>query len=143
MFTCMKNRLQLCNGVAETIKQLQPKYNLAIVSDGQTAYDVPELNTVGLFGIFDLVIISGNFGFRKPDPRLFENALSIMQMKPSGVSYLCNDIYRDVYGAPELGLKTFFFRSNQGRQEKQGVHLDYIIYNFPELLNAVRFFEEW
>ena len=54
-----------------------------------------------------------------------------------------NDIYNDVHGAQKLGMKTVFFRSNQGLQEKEGVEPDYIIYNFPELLKAVRFFEKW
>jgi len=135
-------RLQLYNGVAETLRQLRLKYQLAIISDGQSAYAVPELNAVGLFGAFDPVIISGDFGFRKPDPRLFKRALSMMQMKPSDVLFVGNDIYRDIHGARKLGIKTVFFRSNQGLQEKEGVEPDYIIYNFPELLNAVRFFEE-
>ncbi|MBE3088492.1 MAG: hypothetical protein IMZ71_05210 [Chloroflexi bacterium] len=39
-------------------------------------------------------------------------------------------------------MKTVFFKSNQGMQEKEGVKPDYIIYNFPELLNAIRFFED-
>jgi len=51
-------------------------------------------------------------------------------------------MYRDVYGARKLGIKTVFFRSNQGQQEKEGVEPDYIIYTFPELLNALRFFEK-
>jgi putative hydrolase of the HAD superfamily len=135
-------RLQLYNGVEETIQKLLLKYHLAIISDGQSAYAVPELNAVGLLGPFDPVIISGDFGYRKPDPRLFESALTIMHMKPSEVLFVCNDIYRDVYGAQRLGIKTVFFRSNQGQQEKKDVQPDYIIYTFPELLNAVRFFEE-
>lgn len=135
-------RLQLYNGVEETLRQLLLKYRLAIISDGQSAYAVPELNAVGLFGSFDPVIISGDFGFRKPDPRLFGSALTIMQMEPSEVLFVCNDMYRDVYGAQRTGIKTIFFRSNQGQQEKKDVQPDYIIYNFPELLNAVRFFEE-
>ncbi len=134
-------RLQLYSGVEETIRQLLLKYQLAIISDGQSAYAVPELNAVGLLGLFDPIVISGNFGFRKPDPRLFENALTIMQMKPTDVLFVCNDIYRDVYGAQKLGIKTVLVQSNQGQQEKKDVQPDYIIYNFPELLNAVRFFE--
>ncbi len=135
-------RLQLYNGVDETLRQLPSKYHLAIISDGQSAYAVPELNAVGLFGSFDPVIISGDFGYRKPDPRLFKSALTLMQMEPSEVLFVCNDIYRDVYGAQRIGIKTVFFRSNQGQQEKKDVQPDYIIYNFPELLNAIRFFEE-
>lgn len=135
-------RLQLYQGVEDTIKQLHPKYHLAIVSDGQTAYAVPELNADGLLAYFDPVIVSGDFGYRKPDKRLFERALLAMKMEPSEVLFVGNDMYRDVYGAQRLGIKTVFFRSNQGTQEKEGVEPDYIIYNFPELLNALRFFEE-
>jgi putative hydrolase of the HAD superfamily len=47
-----------------------------------------------------------------------------------------------VYGAQKLGMKTVFFKSNQGTQEKEGVKPSYIICSFPELLNAIRFFED-
>jgi putative hydrolase of the HAD superfamily len=134
-------RLHLYHGVEDTIKHLRPKYHLAIVSDGQTAYAVPELHAVGLLDYFSPVIISGDFGYRKPDKRLFESALSAMKMSPSDVLFIGNDMYHDVHGAQKLGMKTVFFKSNQGLQEKEGVEPDYIIYNFPELLNAVRFFE--
>jgi putative hydrolase of the HAD superfamily len=68
--------------------------------------------------------------------------LAAMNMKPSEVLFVGNDMYRDVYGAQKLGMKTVFFKSNQGTQEKEGVKPSYIIYNFPELLNAIRFFED-
>ena len=135
-------RLQLYPGVEDTVKHLHEKYRSAIVSDGKTAYAVPELHAVGLLGYFDPVIVSGDFGYRKPDKRLLEHALLSMKMEPSEVLFVGNDMYRDVYGAQRLGMKTIFFRSNQGTQEKEGVKPDYIIYHFPELLNALRFLEE-
>jgi putative hydrolase of the HAD superfamily len=134
-------RLQTYPGVEETIRQLHSKYRLATVSDAQTAYALPELYAVGLASFFDPIIVSGNFGYRKPDPRLFASALAAMNMAPSEVLFVGNDMYRDVYGAQRVGMKAIFFKSNQGTQEKVGVKPDYIIYNFPELLNAVRFFE--
>ena len=102
----------------DTIKQLLPKYNLALISDGQTAYAVPELNAVGLFGYFDPIIVSGDLGYRKPDKRLFESALTAMKMEPSEVVLVGNDMYNDVHGAQKLGMKTVFFRSNQGLQAR-------------------------
>ena len=135
-------RLELYSGVEQTIRQLHLKYHLAIISDGQTAYALPELNAVGLAGYFNPIIVSGDYGYRKPDERLFRAALIAMKMEPSEVLYVGNDMYRDVYGAQRLGMKTVFFKSNQGQQEKDAVKPDYIIYNFPELLNAIRFFEE-
>ncbi|MDE2259866.1 MAG: HAD family hydrolase, partial [Betaproteobacteria bacterium] len=134
-------RLQLYPGVEDTIRQLHHKFRLAIISDGQAAYAVPELNAVGLSEYFDPIIISGNLGYRKPDKRLFAAALAAMKMEPSEVLFVGNDMYRDVYGAQKLKMKTVFFKSNQGTQEKGGVRPDYIIYNFHELLNAIRFFD--
>ncbi len=134
-------RLQPYPGVVDTVRQLHHHYHLAIVSDGQTAYAVPELNAVGLAGYFDPIIISGDVGVRKPHERLFTDALTAMKMKPSEVLFVGNDMYRDVYGAKRVGMTTVFCKSNQGLEEKEGVKPDYIIYQFPELLNAIRFFE--
>ena len=134
-------RLQPYPGVVDTIRQLHQNYHLAIVSDGQTAYAVPELNTVGLAGYFDPIIISGDVGVRKPHERLFTDALTAMKMTPSEVLFVGNDMYRDVYGAKRVGMTTVFCKSNQGLAEKEGVKPDYIIYQFPELLTAIRFFE--
>ena len=133
-------RLKLYQGVRETIKQLHPQYHLAVVSDGQAAYAVPELNAVGLLAYFSPILVSGDLGYRKPDGRLFARALSVMRMRPEEVLFIGNDMYRDVYGARESGLKTVFFKTNQGQQEYSGTEPDYIIYTFPELLDAVRFF---
>ncbi len=134
-------RLQLYPGVSETIRQLHQNYRLAIVSDAQTAYAIPELNAVGLSGYFDPIIVSGDYGYRKPDQRVFTAALSAMHLDASEVLYVGNDMHCDVYGAQRLGIKTVFFKSNQGHHEMKSVEPDYIIYHFPELLNAVRFFE--
>ncbi len=135
-------RLQLYPGVLDILRQLQSQYHLAAITDAQVAYALPELNAVGLTGYFDPIIVSGSFGYRKPDERLFSTVLAGMNMQASEVLFVGNDMYRDVFGAKKLGMKTVFFKSNQGTQEKAGVQADYIIYNFPELLNAVRFFED-
>jgi putative hydrolase of the HAD superfamily len=134
-------RLQAYPGVEETLRQLHAKYRLAIVSDGQVAYAIPELHAVGLSGYFDPILISGQFGYRKPDERLFKSTLTAMNMEPSEVLFVGNDMYRDIHGAQRLGIKTVFFESNQGTQEKEGVQADYIVRSFPDLLEAVRFLE--
>ena len=134
-------RLQPYPDVVEVLTELRPRYLLAALSDGQSAYAAPELQAAGLLDFFNPVIVSGDLGYRKPDVRIFENVLSGMKLKPSEVLFIGNDMYRDIFGAKQLGLKTIFFKSNQGEQEKEGVQPDYIIYHFSELLKAVRFFE--
>ncbi|RJQ62005.1 MAG: HAD family hydrolase [Desulfobacteraceae bacterium] len=134
-------RLRLYPDVKDLLDDLGSRFRLAAVSDGQSVWALPELRAVGIDSYFDPVIISSDFGFRKPDRRLFEAALSGQGLAPENVLFVGNDLYRDIFGARELGMKTVFFSSNQGRKEMDGVNPDYIIYRFAELSQAIDFFE--
>lgn len=132
-------KLQLYPDVLPVLDSLRERYRLSAVSDGQSLWAVPELHAVGLLNYFDPVVVSSDLGFRKPDERIFESVLAETGLTPSEVLFIGNDMYRDVFGASQLGIKTVFFKSNQGEQRKMGAEPDYIIYNFSELPEAVRF----
>lgn len=134
-------RLQLYPDVKVVLDELLSRFRLAAVSDAQSVWAMSEMRAVGIESYFNPVIISGDFGFRKPDKRLFEAALSGLGLEPKDVVFVGNDMYRDIFGARQLGMKTVFFSSNQGRKEMDGVKPDYIIYQFAELRNAISFFE--
>ncbi len=134
-------RLQLYPDVKTVVSTLFKRYKLASVSDGQRVWAVPELKAVRLQSFFNPIIISSDYGYRKPDPRLFKAALTKMRLKPKNVIFVGNDMYRDIFGARQLGIKTVFFLSNQGRSKMEGVTPDYIIYRFSELIQAVKFLE--
>jgi putative hydrolase of the HAD superfamily len=136
-----RNRLELYPDVKAVLDKLAPRFPLAVVSDAQSAWALPEMRAVGIEEYFNPVIISSDYGFRKPDRRLFQAALDGIGAKPEDVLFVGNDMYRDVSGAGEIGMKTVFFLSNQGRQEMEGVKPEYIIYRFSELLKAIDFFE--
>ena len=134
-------RLELYPGVKEVLDKLSEKYILGAVSDGQTAWAYPELCAAGLEKYFKTVIVSGDYGFRKPDARMYNLALCKLGLKPEEAIFVGNDMFRDVYGAATAGMKTVFFKSDQGDHSFHGKEADYIIYNFRELLKAVEFFE--
>src|SRR5258708_4576319 len=77
--------------------KFKQRYQLAVVSDAQTAYALPELQAVGLREFFDPIIISGDFGYRKPDSRLFLHALEKLRVTSSQAIFVGNDTYRDVF----------------------------------------------
>jgi len=135
------NRLQLYPGVVDVLGELRSRYKLAAISDAQSAWCLPEMRAVGIDGYFDPILVSGDFGYRKPDSRLFNAALKALRVAPEDVLFVGNDMFRDVYGARQAGIKTVFFSSNQGRKQAEGVNPDYIIYRFPEVKQAVEFFE--
>ena len=65
-----RKRLQLYPEVKRVLDELRPTYRMALVSDAQPCYALPEMKAVGLEGYFDPIIISAHYGFRKPDTRL-------------------------------------------------------------------------
>ncbi len=137
-----RTRLQLYPEVKEVLREVQSRFRLAAVSDGQSVWAVPEMKALEIESHFSPVVISGDCGFRKPDRRLFEAALAGLRLDPEHVLFVGNDMYRDIFGAHRMGMKTVFFSSNQGRKETAGAEPDYIIYQFAELRNAIAFLEQ-
>ena len=134
-------KLELYPGVTSTLYALQDKYKMAAVTDGQTLWAVPELQACKIDKFFSFIIVSGDYGFRKPDCRLFDIASEKFALPKDEIIFIGNDMYRDVYGAKRAGMKSIFFKSNQGSQSFYGEEPDYIIYNIPQLLDAVCFLE--
>ncbi|MFP4655235.1 MAG: HAD family hydrolase [Methanohalobium sp.] len=54
---------------------------LCIVSNGQRSFSEFELKFLGLYDYFDHVIFSSDFGYRKPDTRLFQTAVERMGLQ--------------------------------------------------------------
>jgi putative hydrolase of the HAD superfamily len=132
-----RNRLQLYPGVKQVLDELRTAYRMALVSDAQPCYALPEMKAVGLDGYFIPVVISAHYGFRKPDKRLTEKALDLMKLTPSEVIFVGNDMYRDIYGANRMGIKTIFLDSNQGNKVHEDVTPDYIAHRFEDVLRGV------
>jgi putative hydrolase of the HAD superfamily len=135
-----RKRLILFPQVLEVLSQLKEHYLLAVVSDAQSAYALPELRAVGLHEYFDPVVISGDYGYRKPDTRLFQKALDGLQVSPGQAIFIGNDGYRDIFGARQMGIKTILFRHTQDMTRPNEAEPDYIIREFAELTRALDFF---
>ena len=116
---------------------LRKRYPLSVVTDAQTAHALGELHQVGLLDYFDPIIISGDHGYRKPDRRLFQLALDGMSAAAENTLYVGNDMYRDIFGARETGMKTVMFDSDQGTKAHQDCVPDYTITDFRELLSIL------
>ena len=135
-----RKRLRTYPQVQETLDQLRSHYHMAVVSDAQSAYAVPELRAVGLLHYFNPIIVSGDYGYRKPDPRLFQKALDALQVRPEQALFFGNDLYHDIFGAQQVGMKAIFVSYNQGNMSSQTISPDYSICSFTELPQAVNYF---
>jgi len=132
-----RRRLRLYPYVKETLDILKTRYKLAIVTDAQTPYALPELNKVGLLDYFHPIVVSGDYGYRKPDRRLFQAALDALGVSPATSMYIGNDMHRDIYGASRIGMKTVMYNSDQGTKEYPNTEPDYTITDYRDLLTIL------
>jgi putative hydrolase of the HAD superfamily len=135
-----RKRLVAFPQTQEILAQLRTRYRLAVVSDAQSAYGLPELHAVGLAEYFAPIVISGDYGYRKPDQRLFQSALTELQIIPEEAIYIGNDRFRDVLGARQADMKTILFCPNGNPGGFPETEPGYILYQFAALPCAIEFF---
>jgi putative hydrolase of the HAD superfamily len=119
------------------LEVLRERYPLALVTDAQSVYARGELHKVGLLDYFDPIIVSGDYGYRKPDRRLFQFALDGMGVAAENALYVGNDMHRDIFGAREVGMKTVMFDSDQGASAHLDCVPDFTITDFRDLLTIL------
>jgi putative hydrolase of the HAD superfamily len=129
-----RRRLRLYPHVRETLDVLRELFPLAIVSDAQAPWARAELHRVGLLDYFDPIVVSGDYGYRKPDRRLFERAIEAMGVPAANTLYIGNDMHRDIFGAGEAGMPTIMFDSNQGTKHYRSCRPDHHMSDYRQLL---------
>jgi putative hydrolase of the HAD superfamily len=132
-----RRRLRLYPYVRDVLDTLRGRLPLAVVTDAQSAYARGELHQVGLLGYFDPIVVSGDYGYRKPDGRLFAAALAQLGVAAEQTIFVGNDMHRDIYGAREAGMVTVMFNSSQGTKDHHGCVPDHTIDDHRELLEIL------
>jgi putative hydrolase of the HAD superfamily len=132
-----RRQCRLYPHVRDVLDILRPHFPLAVVTDAQSAYARGELHKVGLLDYFDPIVVSGDYGYRKPDRRLFQTAIDGLGVPAANTLYIGNDMHRDVYGAREAGMRTVMFDSPQGTKEYSDCVPDHTITDYRALLEIL------
>ncbi|MGC9217657.1 HAD family hydrolase [Acidithiobacillus sp.] len=121
------------------LKQLRGTFRLGVVSDAQRAFALPELRVTKIRKYFDAIAISGDLGYRKPDPRLFHAVCSDLGVSPSEAIFVGNDMFRDIFGAREAGLRTIWVKTDQGAQNYRDVRAEYDARDLRQVWEGIQF----
>jgi putative hydrolase of the HAD superfamily len=132
-----RRKLKLYPFVPVMLNALHGEIPMALVTDAQSAYARAELHQTGILDYFDPIIVSGDYGYRKPDPRLFGHVIDAFGAPAENILYVGNDMYRDIYGAQQAGMQTLMFDSDQGTKEYQGCLPDHRITDYRDLLSLL------
>jgi len=92
----------------QSIKLIEHCINIpkCIISNGQRVFSEMELRYLGLYDYFDFVIFSSDVGYKKPDLRLFMEALKKlgMELEPKCVLSIGDSYENEILPAHKLGM---------------------------------------
>lgn len=106
-----------------------------IVTNGNTTGQHVACRAAGLDQLAPFIIVSEAAGYKKPDPRIFRDALELTGLaSPEQVMFVGDNPRADIDGAKRFGMKTAWVR--RGRRFPDDLQPpDYIVDHVSELTN--------
>ncbi len=103
-------------GTREMLATLQGRYRIGLLSNFTHPPAATEIITdLGLAPFFDVILISGDLGYRKPHPSVFQELIDQLGVQSNQIAFVGDDPEADVTGAMRAGLKpiwTTYVRDN-------------------------------
>ncbi len=113
--------IRLYEGVPQMLSALKNTgAGVYLLSNAQRAFTQYELKGLDIFKYFDGILISSDYGTKKPDIRFFETLFRRYSLKPEECLMIGNDRNTDIAGAKEAGMHTLYIRSNLSPASDQG-----------------------
>lgn len=97
----------------ETLAYLQGKYSLHLISNGFKEACEKKLKHSNLLPYFQTVVISEDVGVNKPNPQIFEHAISQGEASIELSVMIGDNLDADVRGAQNFGMDAIFFNPSQ------------------------------
>ncbi len=103
----------LFEGAIEILDYLKPKYKLHIITNGFEKVQYLKIENSGISDYFMTITNSEMAGVKKPNPKIYEFALSLAKA-PKKTSVMIGDsIEADVLGALDFGIDAIYFNPSK------------------------------
>lgn len=105
-FSAFLEHAVLLPGTLEMLSALRPRYRLALLSNFTHGPAVRAiLAHLGVTPLLEVVVISGEVGYRKPHRRAFDELRAHLRLAPHQIAFIGDDLEADVHGAHRAGLR--------------------------------------
>ncbi|MFD0964881.1 YjjG family noncanonical pyrimidine nucleotidase [Pseudofulvibacter geojedonensis] len=109
----LSKQTHLLEGAEQLLEYLKPKYKLHIITNGFQEVQVGKLNNTDLIRYFDVVVNSEMAGVKKPNPKIFEMALELANVKKENAIMIGDSYEADILGALDIGLDAICYNYHQ------------------------------
>jgi putative hydrolase of the HAD superfamily len=105
-FSAFFHGCRLIPNTKDMLEILKKKYRLGLLTNFTHPPAVLKIiETLGLNAYFDVVLVSGEMGFRKPHPLVFRSLTDLLKVKKHQLIYVGDDPEPDIIGAWKAGLR--------------------------------------
>lgn len=127
---------RVSSGATECLGHLRAQgRRTAIVTNGSSGQQNDKVDVLGLRGLVDAVVVSGDVGRRKPDPEIFRLAAERADAELAGSWMVGDSPLNDIIGPARLGVRTVWIRRGR-RWAETDVSPDRTIDALTELLQS-------
>jgi putative hydrolase of the HAD superfamily len=102
----------------EVLEYLAPKYPLHIITNGFPEIQDMKLRSSGIEGFFELIVTSENAGCKKPDKKIFEYAMSVLDISPQDCLMIGDNLEADIIGARNAAIDQVYYNPCQLSHEE-------------------------
>lgn len=108
------NYIRLYEGARPLLKELHRQgKGVYLLSNAQRLFTEPELRSLGIYDLFDDVMISSDIGFKKPSPLFYRALMEKHGLDPKVSVMIGNDWQADAWGAHNCGLSCMYIHTVQ------------------------------
>ena len=111
-FSINQNTLNIINTIKMHVK-------VAIITNGLTQRQNAKIMNTNLNSCFDIVMISEEVGFSKPEKHIFELALKKLNVQPKEALFVGDDIEKDIGGCQNASIKGIWFNPHKIKNDTE------------------------
>lgn len=100
-------------GACEVLNILICSYRLAVITNGLTSTQLSRMRAAAIDRYFEVVVVSEAIGFAKPSRKIFDHALSRLDLKTTEVLYIGNSLKYDFEGAKQADVDFCYYNRNK------------------------------
>jgi len=103
----------LLDGAEQLIRSLAVDFLMLLITNGLKEVQRPRFGRSPLLPFFEDIIISGEVGYAKPDPRIFDHAFKGRPVDKAHILMIGDSLSSDIAGGQTWGVDTCWFNPAQ------------------------------
>lgn len=116
------------------LRQFRGSFRMGIITNGAPDIQRQKIAETRMAPYFDMILVSGEFGQGKPDPRIFHFAMHSLGGSVERSVMVGNSLSRDIAGARAAGIKSVWvLRDGTNPPTHTGIHADETIASLDQL----------